>query len=93
MQIIGLLIIGLIIGTLARLLVPGRQRLGVGLTLVLGVLGAIIGGTIASALGRGDIFELNFVGFVVAVASAVGLVALAEAAGIGGGDRRRQLRR
>ena len=92
MQILGLLIVGLIIGALARLLLPGRQKIGLGLTLLLGVIGALIGGTIASALDSGDIFELNFIGFVAAVASSVGLLAVAEAAGIGDGGAGRRKR-
>jgi len=93
MQIIGLLIVGLIIGALARLLLPGRQRIGLGMTLLLGVVGAIIGGVIASALDSGEIFELNFIGFVAAVAASVGLLAVAESVGIGAGDKRRELKR
>jgi uncharacterized membrane protein YeaQ/YmgE (transglycosylase-associated protein family) len=97
MQILGLILVGLVIGILARLLLPGRQRIGIALTLLLGVAGALIGGTVASALGRGDIFELNVLGFLVAVLASVGLLAIAEAAGIGaprdrdrlGGDRGR----
>ena len=89
MQIIGLLIVGLIIGFLARLLLPGRQKIGLVLTLLLGVAGALIGGVIASAINTGDIFELNFIGFVVAVLASVGLLAVAERAGIGGPDRDR----
>ena len=72
MQFIGLLIVGLIIGVLARLLVPGRQRIGLAFTLMLGVLGALIGGTIASVIDAGEMFELNFVGFVAAVLTSVG---------------------
>src|SRR3712207_315175 len=93
MQILGLLLVGLIIGLLARLLVPGRQRIGLLWTLALGVVGALIGGTIASALAAGDIFELNFIGFVAAVASSVVLLAVAERAGLGQGDRHRELSR
>lgn len=92
-QILGLLIVGLIIGALARVLLPGRQKIGLGLTLLLGVLGAVIGGVVASAIGSGDVFELNIIGFIVAVASAVGLLAVAEMAGIGKGERRRELER
>ena len=92
MQILGLLIVGLIIGALARLLLPGRQKIGLGLTLLLGVIGALIGGTIASALDAGDIFELNFIGFIAAVAASVGLLAVAESAGLGAGDDRRELK-
>ena len=88
MQIIGLLIVGLIIGFLARLLLPGRQKIGLALTLLLGVAGALIGGVIASAINTGDIFELNFIGFVVAVLASVGLLAVAERAGIGAGPEK-----
>ena len=77
-NIIGLLIVGLIIGALARLLKPGRQRLSVLATLALGVVGALIGGIVASFLGTGDIFELNVIGFIVAVVAAVLLVGVAE---------------
>ena len=79
-QILGLLFIGLVIGALARLIKPGRQRLSVAMTLVLGVVGAIIGGLLASLIGTGDIFELDFLGFVFAVVAAVLLVGVAEGA-------------
>ena len=42
-NIIGLLIVGLIIGALARLIKPGRQRLSLLATMALGVVGALIG--------------------------------------------------
>jgi uncharacterized membrane protein YeaQ/YmgE (transglycosylase-associated protein family) len=77
-QIIGLLIVGLIIGALARLVKPGRQTLGIAMTMLLGVVGALIGGWIASLLGTGDITELNFIGFIIAVVVAVLLIGLAE---------------
>lgn len=77
-NIIGLLVVGLVIGALARLLKPGRQRLSLFATLALGVVGALIGGIVASLLGTGDVFELNVLGFVVAVIAAVLLVGAAE---------------
>ena len=79
-QILGLLFIGLVIGALARLIKPGKQRLSIAMTLVLGVVGALIGGFLASLIGTGDIFELNFLGFVMAVIAAVLLVGVAEGA-------------
>lgn len=90
MQLIGLIVIGLIIGILARLVLPGRQRIGVPLTLLLGVLGAVISGMIVSALGTGDVFELDFLGVVIAVPCAAALIAAADALGIGGGDKKRR---
>jgi uncharacterized membrane protein YeaQ/YmgE (transglycosylase-associated protein family) len=86
MQIIGLLIVGLIIGAIARLIKPGRQTLGIAVTMLLGVVGALAGGWIASLLGTGSFTELNFLGFVIAVVVAVLLIGLAEA---GMGGRRR----
>jgi uncharacterized membrane protein YeaQ/YmgE (transglycosylase-associated protein family) len=42
--IVSLIIIGLIAGAIARLLVPGRQDIGIGMTIVLGIVGSFIGG-------------------------------------------------
>lgn len=86
MGLIGLLIVGLIIGALARLIKPGKQTLGILMTMVLGVVGALVGGWIASLLGTGSITELNFIGFVLAVVVAVLLIGVAE--GTMGGRRR-----
>ena len=88
---IGFLVAGLIIGLLARLLLPGRQKIGLPGTLLLGVLGSVIGGTIANLIDTGDVFELNFIGFVAAVIASVGLLAVAERAGIGAGPKRGEL--
>jgi uncharacterized membrane protein YeaQ/YmgE (transglycosylase-associated protein family) len=90
---IGFLVAGLIIGLLARLLLPGRQKIGLLLTLVLGVIGSLIGGTIANALNTGDIWELNVIGFIAAVGTSVALLAVAESTGLGSGGRRGELRR
>lgn len=85
---IGFLVAGLIIGALARLIKPGKQDLGLLATLGLGVVGSLIGGTIAYVIGTGSIWELDFLGFVLAVIAAVLLVGTAEAvAGRGKSDR------
>ena len=88
---IGFLIAGLIIGLLARLILPGRQKIGLLMTLLLGVIGSLIGGTIANALRSGDIMELNVIGFLAAVAASVALLAVADRTGIGSGGGRGQL--
>jgi len=86
MGLIGFLVFGLFVGALARLLLPGRQKIGLALTLLLGVVGSVVGGVIANLIGSGDIFELNIIGAIVAVLASVGLLAAAESAGIGAGD-------
>lgn len=77
---IGFIVFGLVVGVLARLLVPGRQHLGLGLTLVLGLVGSVVGGVVANALGTGDIWELNILGSLVAIATAVVLIVIGERA-------------
>ena len=76
---VGFLVAGLIIGALARLIKPGRQNLGILATLGLGLVGSLIGGTIAWLIGTGSIWELDFLGFVFAVVASVLLVGTAEA--------------
>ena len=88
-----LIVFGLFVGLIARLILPGRQNIGLLWTLALGVVGSVIGGTIANALNTGDIWELNFVGFIAAVAVSVGLLTVAERSGLGAGDSRRELPR
>ncbi len=78
MQILGLIAVGLVIGALARLLQPGRQRMSILATVLLGVAGAVIGGLIADWLDIGSITELNAWGFLFALLVAVLLVGIAE---------------
>ncbi|MFN2593935.1 MAG: GlsB/YeaQ/YmgE family stress response membrane protein [Actinomycetota bacterium] len=82
---IGFIAAGLVIGAIARLLLPGRHHLGILATLVLGLAGSIIGGTAANAIGKGDVFELNMVGFIFAVVSAMILIGIVE--GVSGARR------
>ena len=89
---IGFLIAGLVIGLLARLLLPGRQKIGLLWTLALGVVGSLIGGTIANALNTGDIWELNVIGFIAAVVASVFVLSVAEKSGLGQGDSGRLTR-
>jgi len=76
--VIGFIVAGLIIGALARLVKPGKQNLSLLMTLLLGLAGSVIGGVIANLLGTGDIWELNVIGFVVAVIAAVLLIGVFE---------------
>ncbi len=77
-DLIGFLVFGLVVGAVARLIKPGKQHLSVLATLLLGVVGSVIGGLVASLLGTGDIFELNIIGAIVAIIAAVLLIGAAE---------------
>jgi uncharacterized membrane protein YeaQ/YmgE (transglycosylase-associated protein family) len=62
MGIIGWIVLGLVAGAIAKLILPGRQGGGWIITLVLGVVGALLGGFIASAIfgvTLGGFFDLR----------------------------------
>jgi uncharacterized membrane protein YeaQ/YmgE (transglycosylase-associated protein family) len=76
----GFIVAGLVIGALARLFKRGKQDLSLLMTLLLGLAGSVIGGLVANLIGTGGIFELNVVGFVVAIVAAVLLIGVFEGA-------------
>jgi len=49
-SILGWIVAGLIVGALARALMPGRQHMGIVMTIVLGIVGAMVGGFISTML-------------------------------------------
>ena len=71
MSILGWIVLGLVAGALARLLVPGRDPIGFIGTIVLGIVGSLVGGFLAEAL-----FDDEAVGLFGSVVGAV-LVLLA----------------
>lgn len=89
------LLAGAVVGVVARLLVPGRQPIGIILTILVGAAGAVVGGVIAASLGAGEA-----VAIVIAVLiAALGVAALTTAqtgrwrtGGRGWGSRRHSMR-
>jgi len=79
---IGFIMFGLVVGLLARAIVPGKQELSIPMTILLGVIGSVVGGLVANAIGSGDIMELNFLGAVVAILASVVLVVIGERTGL-----------
>jgi uncharacterized membrane protein YeaQ/YmgE (transglycosylase-associated protein family) len=62
MGILGFIVLGLIIGALAKVIIPGRDPGGILITIGIGILGALLGGLIGSALfgrGLGNFFDLR----------------------------------
>ena len=74
-SILGYILVGLIVGLLARLLVPGRDPVGLLGTLVLGVVGAVLGGWLAGAFFK----ETAGVDWLASIGVAVVLVLLVRA--------------
>ncbi len=76
--IITAIIIGLIIGALGRLVVPGKQNIPIWLTILIGIVAAIIGTFIASALGVNDTKGIDWIELIIQVVlAAVGVFAVA----------------
>jgi len=72
MGIISWIIWGLVVGLVARLLLPGRQPIGLLWTIVLGVAGAVAGGFLATEVfGIADADEFDFGSFLIAVAASM----------------------
>ena len=71
--ILSLIIIGLIAGALARFLVPGRDPMGIGATIALGIVGSFVGGFLADVLFRDDASDrgLGPVGIIGSVIGAI----------------------
>ncbi|MDX3071151.1 GlsB/YeaQ/YmgE family stress response membrane protein [Streptomyces sp. NPDC088354] len=78
--IISAIIIGVIIGILGRLLVPGRQHIGVIWTILIGIVAALIGSAIAAGVGVADTNGVDWVEWLIQIAlAAVGVAALDRA--------------
>ena len=70
---------GLFVGIIARLLLPGRRRLGLMLTILLGIVGSLLGGVIATQwLDIADSNNFDFGSFLIAVLTSVVLLAVVE---------------
>lgn len=69
--ILGLLILGLIVGALARLVVPGRDPMGCLGTSLLGIVGSYVGGALGSLIFDGDLDLRQANSFIGALIGAV----------------------
>jgi uncharacterized membrane protein YeaQ/YmgE (transglycosylase-associated protein family) len=68
--------LGLVAGILARFLMPGKASGGFVVTIVIGILGALIGGYIGKLLGFGDVDKFDVTGVCLAVGGGVLLLFL-----------------
>jgi len=74
--IIGTIIFGAVIGILARLVLPGRQNIGALMTVVLGIIGALIGYWLWGAMGGGDTNGIDWIRWIISIITAAILVSL-----------------
>jgi uncharacterized membrane protein YeaQ/YmgE (transglycosylase-associated protein family) len=76
LALIGWALFGLIAGAVARLLVPGRQAIGLGMTMLLGIAGSYFGGLIGWLLVGGGGSPLQASGWIMSILGAVLLLFL-----------------
>jgi uncharacterized membrane protein YeaQ/YmgE (transglycosylase-associated protein family) len=72
--IIASLLAGIIVGPLARLVLPGRQNISLGMTILIGAVGAFLGGLIAQWVGVEETSGLDWTQYAIQVGVAVVLV-------------------
>lgn len=76
MGILTWILLGLIVGFLAKLVMPGRDPGGVIITILLGIAGGLLGGFIGSAMGLGDVNGINLGSILLATLGAILLLAI-----------------
>lgn len=71
MGLLSWIIMGLIVGMLAKFILPGKDPGGVIVTILIGIAGAFVGGFISSALGFGSVTGFNMGSILVSIGGAV----------------------
>lgn len=76
MGIFSWIIMGLIVGILAKWIMPGKDPGGLIVTICIGIAGAFVGGFIGSLLGIGSVSGFNMISFLLAIGGAILLLIL-----------------
>ena len=85
MHLLAFLLFGLVVGLIARAVMPGTQRMGALATMLLGCVGSLVGGVISALLFGGRWDSPNTAGWIGSILGALLILALV------GGTRRRSL--
>jgi uncharacterized membrane protein YeaQ/YmgE (transglycosylase-associated protein family) len=85
MGIIGWIVLGLLAGIIAKAIFPGAESLGIILTTLLGIGGALLGGFVASLVGLGHPIDefFDFSTWAAAIVGAIAILWIASKLGIG----------
>ena len=76
MGILSWIVMGLIVGLVAKFIIPGRNSGGIIVTILIGIAGAFVGGYVGSYLGLGAVTGFNMVSLLLAIGGAVILLIL-----------------
>ena len=74
MGFISWIILGLVVGIIAKFLMPGKDPGGIFITILLGIAGAVGGGFISSAIGFGKVTGFDMRSLIIAVAGSLVLL-------------------
>ncbi|MEU3350681.1 GlsB/YeaQ/YmgE family stress response membrane protein [Streptomyces sp. NPDC037389] len=84
------IVVGLVLGLIAKAIIPGKQQIPLWLTIILGLGGALLGNWLAGVLGVRHTHGIDWIRHLLQLLGAVVLVALGERVWIGvRGNRRR----
>ena len=81
MSILAFILFGLVVGLIARAIMPGRQSMGLVATTLLGIVGSFVGGLVGSLISGGRVLELNTAGIIGSVLGALAVMFLVGASG------------
>ncbi|MFI1967524.1 GlsB/YeaQ/YmgE family stress response membrane protein [Streptomyces cinnamoneus] len=85
------IIVGLVLGLIAKAILPGKQQVPLWLTIILGLIGALLGNWAASALGVEHTKGIDWIRHLLQLAGAVVLVALGDRLWVGMRGRRHRV--
>ncbi|MEU1312040.1 GlsB/YeaQ/YmgE family stress response membrane protein [Streptomyces cinnamoneus] len=84
------IVVGLVLGLIAKAILPGKQQVPLWLTIILGMLGALLGNWVASVLGVEHTKGIDWIRHLLQLAGAVVLVAIGDRLWVGArGNRHR----
>ena len=86
MGILTWIVLGLVVGALAKFIMPGKDPGGIVVTMLLGIAGAFVGGFLGSMFGLGDVSGVNVGSIVLATLGALLLLFLYRQFRLGSGD-------
>lgn len=82
MKYVSMIVVGLVVGILARFVYPGEVQMGFIMSAVLGVVGSFLAGFVGSMLDKEPGTQLKPAGFVYSILGAIAVIFIARMAGV-----------